>query len=107
MHPGTVVLVLTTWPAAANPAAFAAALVEEGLAACVNLLPEMESIYRWEGRVARERERQVVMKTVAGRLEALKGRLAELHPYEVPELLVIEVADGGEAYFGWLRESTR
>ena len=106
MPAGAVVLVLTTWPAAADPAAFASALVEERLAACVNLMPEMDSTYRWQGRVERERERQVLIKTTAARLDSLKRRVAELHPYEVPELLVLEVADGGEAYLGWVRDST-
>ena len=106
MNADAVVLVLTTWPATADPVPFASALVEERLAACVNLLPEMESIYRWQGRVEREQERQVLVKTTAKRLDALRRRIAELHPYEVPELLVLEVAAGGERYLSWLKEST-
>jgi periplasmic divalent cation tolerance protein len=105
MHPDTVILVLSTWPAGSDPAPFASALVEAGVAACVNLLPEMESIYRWEGRVEQARERQVVIKTLAGRLEPLRQQMAQRHPYQVPELLVIEVAGGGEAYLRWVRES--
>ncbi|HSK10804.1 MAG TPA: divalent-cation tolerance protein CutA [Vicinamibacterales bacterium] len=106
MHPRDPVLVLTTWPAASDPGPFATTLVAERLAACVNLLPEMESVYRWQGAVERERERQVLIKTTADRLEALGARLTELHPYQVPELLVLPVSTGSEPYLGWVREST-
>ena len=100
------VLVLTTWPAASDPAPCATTLVEERLAACVNLLPEMDSVYRWQGAVTRDRERQLVIKTSSGRLPALRARLAELHPYEVPELLVLAVSGGGAAYLAWLAAAT-
>lgn len=100
------VIVLTTWPAAKDPAALATALVGERLAACVNLLPEMESVYAWKGRLEHERERQVLIKTTARRLDAVKRRLAELHPYEVPELLVLPIADLSEGYLAWLVAST-
>ncbi|MGE5357553.1 MAG: divalent-cation tolerance protein CutA [Bacteroidales bacterium] len=103
--PSDVVIVLTTWPADRDAATFAETLVVERLAACVNVLGEMQSTYSWKGNVERERERQIVMKTTAGRVEALKARLAELHPYEVPELLVVQVDDGGSAYLGWVAES--
>ena len=106
MNIDAAVIVLTTWPASADPAAFATSLVEERLAACVNLLPEMESVYRWQGRVDRERERQVIIKTTMARLEALEQRIASLHPYEVPELLVLPVTGGAARYLEWITEST-
>jgi len=99
-------LVLTTWPAGADHAAFATTLVDERLAACVNVLPEMDSIYRWQGRVEHARERQIVIKTTGRQLEALKLRLHALHPYEVPELLALPIAGGAAAYLAWLRDST-
>jgi periplasmic divalent cation tolerance protein len=99
-------LVLTTWPAAADARAFATTLVNERLAACVNILPEMESVYRWQGAVERERERQVIIKTTGRRLEALKQRVRALHPYEVPELIAVPITGGGEPYLAWLAEST-
>jgi len=101
------VLVLTTLPSDGDSAAFARALVEERLAACVNLLPVMESIYRWEGRVERESERQVIIKTSVERIMALWERVRELHPYEVPEFVVLPILDGNEAYLRWIGESTR
>jgi periplasmic divalent cation tolerance protein len=101
-----IVIVLTTVGASADVDALATTLVDERLAACVNALPAMDSIYRWQGRIERERERQLVIKTTAVRLAALRERLSELHPYDVPELLVIPVADGGQAYLDWVRVET-
>lgn len=99
------VVVLTTWPADREAAALAQILVSEGLAACVNVLPEMRSVYRWKGRVEDEAERQLVIKTAASRVDALRDRLSQLHPYEVPEFLVIESSGGSEGYLGWMEES--
>ena len=101
------VLVLTTLPADADSDAFARSLVEERLAACVNLLPLMDSVYRWEGRVERETERQIVIKTARERIVALWDRVRELHPYEVPEFVVLPIIDGNDAYLRWVGESTR
>lgn len=101
------VIVLTTLPADAEGAAnFARTLVEERLAACVNVLPEMQSIYAWEGSVEDEQERQIVIKTTAGRLEGLWERVKELHSYEVPEFLVLPIVDGNDAYLHWMKECT-
>ncbi len=101
------VLVLTTLPTDLDGAtAFARQLVEERLAACVNVLGEMRSIYTWQGRVEDEPERQIVVKTTRGRLEALWGRVQQLHPYEVPEFLVLPIVDGSAAYLRWVTQST-
>ena len=100
------VLVLTTLPASADAAAFGARLVDERLAACVNVLPPMESVYRWQGAVERGTERQLIMKTTGDRLSALRKRIGELHPYEVPELLVLPVIEGSNAYLRWITDST-
>lgn len=100
------VLIFTTLGADADPIALGRTLVDERLAACVNVLPVMESIYRWKGSVAQDREQQLVIKTSPDRLEALKARLLALHPYETPELLVLSVT-GSEAYLKWVGESTR
>jgi periplasmic divalent cation tolerance protein len=101
----TAVVVLTTLSGNANAAALARTLVEERLAACVNVLPVMTSVYRWRGVVEEEREQQLVIKTAAPRLAALEARLKELHPYELPEFLVIQVVSGSAAYLAWLAES--
>jgi periplasmic divalent cation tolerance protein len=101
------VVVMTTLPGDADGPAFGRALLNERLAACVNLLAPMESVYRWEGRVEQETERQVIIKTTRDRLNALWDRVRELHPYEVPEFIVLAIADGNEAYLKWVGESTR
>jgi periplasmic divalent cation tolerance protein len=102
------VLVFTTLPPdAGDSAAFARSLVDERLAACVNLLPPMESVYRWEGKIERETERQVIIKTTRQRTGELWERVRELHPYEVPEFVVVPILDGNEAYLRWIGESTR
>ena len=84
----------------------ASALVEERLAACVNLQAPMTSVYRWEGAVHRDAERQVVMKTVASRVPAIRERIAARHSYDLPEFLVVPVLDGSEKYLGWVRAET-
>jgi periplasmic divalent cation tolerance protein len=100
------VIALTTLPADADAAEFGRTLVDERLAACVNLLPVMESIYRWEGKIEFEAERQLVIKTSRDRVSELWDRVRELHPYEVPEFVVIPIVDGNEAYLRWIGDST-
>jgi periplasmic divalent cation tolerance protein len=94
-------VVLTTLGADTDAAALARTLVQEGLAACVNVLPVMTSVYRWKGVVEQDREQQLVIKTARAGLPALQARLRELHPYELPEFLVLS-ASGSEAYLGWI-----
>jgi periplasmic divalent cation tolerance protein len=101
------VIVLSTYPADQDPLPLARTLVDERLVACVNVLPPMQSVYRWEGQREEAAERQLVMKTTADRVEALQARLVELHPYDVPELLVLPIADGAEPYLRWVHESVR
>jgi periplasmic divalent cation tolerance protein len=100
------VIVLTTIPADADGAAFGRSLVDERLAACVNLLPVMSSVYRWEGRIEHDDERQVIIKTARSRVVALWERVRELHPYEVPEFVVLPIIDGNDAYLRWIGEAT-
>jgi periplasmic divalent cation tolerance protein len=102
-----VVLVLTTIAAESDGAALARTLIEEHLAACVNVLPAMTSLYRWKGQVEQDREQQVVIKTTADRLAALEQRLRQLHTYELPEFLVVETDGGAAAYLGWVEDAVR
>jgi periplasmic divalent cation tolerance protein len=102
-----VVLVLTTMPDDARIDALARTLVDEHLAACVNIHGPMTSVYRWKGEVEREPERQVVIKTTRDRLAALESRLHALHPYELPEFLVVAVEGGSAAYLKWVAEETK
>jgi periplasmic divalent cation tolerance protein len=99
------VIVLTTLGAGTDAAALARVLVAERLAACVNVLPVMTSVYRWEGRVEQDQEQQLVIKTAERRVAALAARVRALHPYAVPEWLVVRVSDGSEEYLRWIRDS--
>ena len=105
MDPAQIVVVLTTFPIDEDAAALARALVTERLAACVNVLPPMSSTYRWEDNVEVVNEHQLIIKTMAARVEPLKVRLNELHPYDVPEILVLPIGDGATTYLEWLRQS--
>ena len=100
------VVVLSTLPLGGDPARIARALVDEHLAACVNLLPPMASIYRWMDSVEEAPEQQLVIKTTRARITALWQRLRDLHPYDVPEFIVLPIVDGNEAYLRWIGEST-
>jgi periplasmic divalent cation tolerance protein len=107
MNQSEAVIVLTTWPAESDPKGMAATLVDERLAACVNILPPMESVYRWKEAVERATERQLIVKSSRQAVARLLDRLTSLHPYDVPEILVLPVTGGGEAYLRWMAESTR
>jgi len=96
-------IALTTIGSEADAIALAKTLVEERLAACVNVLPPMISIYRWKGSVEHDKEHQIVIKTTADRLAALEARLRQLHPYELPVFLVVDPAGGGSTYLAWVK----
>ena len=100
-----VIVALVTAPSSDKAAELARALVEEGLAACGNILPGVRSIYRWEGKVSDDQEVLLVLKSTKDRFAALKERVVALHPYDVPEVLSLDVADGQAAYLDWVRQS--
>ena len=101
------VIVLTTFPADQDAETFAKTLVGERLAACVNVLPPMVSTYVWQGSIESANERQVIIKTTGARLRELQARVKALHPYDVPEFLVLSIGDGSPDYLSWLADSTR
>ncbi len=100
----SLAVVLTTVGASTDAESLARTLVLEGLAACVNVLPTMISIYRWQGRLEREAEQQLVIKTSLDRVDALEARLRALHPYELPEFVVVP-ATASQAYAAWVRDA--
>ena len=103
----TALLCFCTCPDAASAERIATVLVEERLAACVNILPGLRSVFRWQGSVQRESEVLLLIKTTRSRYPALQARLPQLHPYELPELLAVESVFGLPAYLQWVVESTR
>jgi periplasmic divalent cation tolerance protein len=102
-----VLVCYCTCPDAASADALAAALVEERLAACVNRLPGLRSVYRWQGAVEQADEVLLLIKTTHDRLPALTARLRALHPYELPELVAVETAGGLPEYLDWVVAQTR
>lgn len=83
----------------------ASALVEQHLAACVNLVPQIQSVYRWQGEIEKSSEVLLIIKTTAACLHALESTLQSLHSYSVPEFLVLNLDSGSPAYLNWLLES--
>jgi len=101
-----VVVVFCTFPDADAAHAAARALVEAELAACVNILPTIRSVYRWRGEVQDDSEALALMKTTEARFPKLRERLAELHPYECPEIIASAIEHGHGPYLDWVREMT-
>ncbi len=95
-----------TMPDAERATALARALVDEGLAACVNIVPGVRSIYRWEGKLQEDDEVLCLIKTRPAIFDRVRGRILELHPYEVPEILAFAVDEGSPAYLDWLHDAT-
>ena len=100
------VVVCTTLPAGADAAAFGRTLVEERLAACVSALPGVCSVYRWRDAIETDDEQQLFIKTTREQAERLVERIRQLHPYDVPEIVILPIIGGGRDYLDWLRAST-
>ncbi len=82
----------------------ASALVEARLAACVNVLPLIQSVYRWHDHIETAQEVLLLIKTTAERFPAVRNRIIDLHAYETPEVISVPIADGWDKYLSWLRE---
>jgi periplasmic divalent cation tolerance protein len=100
------IIVLITCPNRRVAGTIGRTLVEERLVACANVLAGLTSIYRWQGKLCREREVLVLMKTRRSRFAAIARRVRELHPYTVPEIIALPVVVGSPAYLAWVLEST-
>jgi periplasmic divalent cation tolerance protein len=101
-----VILVITNLPDRAGALKLAQALVERRLAACVNVLAECTSIFRWKGAVEQAAEVPVLIKTRAARFDEIEAAIRELHPYELPEIISVPVARGHEEYLRWVADET-
>ena len=102
----SVLVCFCTCPDADSAARLAETLVGERLAACVNVLPGLRSVYRWQGDIERSDEVLLLIKTTRPRLPALSARVLELHPHELPEVVAVEVAGGLSAYLDWVAEQS-
>ena len=100
-------VVLVTVGSESEAETIATALLDERLAACVNIGGPIRSLYRWQGRIADDREWQLVIKTRSDLFDALADRVRVLHSYDVPEIIGLPVTVGNPAYLEWLEEATR
>ncbi len=100
-------IVMTTVVSPEEAARMGRILVEERLAACATLVPAVESIYRWQGKIESSQETLLVLKTASDRLPALEARLNELHSYQTPEFVVLTIESGSHDYLAWLEASLR
>jgi periplasmic divalent cation tolerance protein len=100
-------LVLTTCGSLDEARSIAHTLVERQLAACVNIVPQIESVYRWQGEVETVTEWLLIIKTTAEVVDRLRTVLSELHSYELPECIEIAIEDGSAGYLKWIGESVR
>lgn len=100
-------LVLSSCPDSHSADALATALVKEKLAACVNQLPGVQSIYEWQGQLQRDCEVLLLIKTTAQIWPTLRDRIQAIHPYDVPELIALPIEAGSQPYLQWLRENSR
>lgn len=98
-------LAISNCPTEELARAIARALVEEKLAACVNYLPRMRSIYHWQGKIQEDDEFLLMIKTMHSKLERLEAKIKEMHPYELPEFVVVPITSGSEDYLSWITQS--
>ena len=106
MDPAEACLVMTTVDSSTTAREIARRLVEERLAACVQILPPMTSVYTWEGRIEESSESLLLIKTVRTAYPTLEARLRQVHPYQTPEIIVIPIVAGLPDYLGWMVEVT-
>ena len=100
-------IVLTTAGSEEEARKIARHLVERQLAACVNIVPQVESVYRWQGKVEEAREWLLLIKTTSERFPAVRDALLELHSYNVPECVAIAIEEGSSGYLEWIGESVK
>jgi periplasmic divalent cation tolerance protein len=102
-----VVLAFSTFPDLETARRIARELVTENLVACANVIPKIESIYRWQGKIEQEDETLVLFKTTAARFAAFEEKLKSLHPYDVPEIICTPIDRGLPAYLDWVRQNVK
>ena len=102
-----IVLACSTFPDVETARRIARELVTGNFAACANVIPKIESIYRWQGKVEQGDETLVLFKTTAGRFAAFQEKLKSLHPYDVPEIICAPIGNGWPPYLEWVRENVK
>jgi periplasmic divalent cation tolerance protein len=97
-------LILNTCPDQQTANSIATALVEQGLAACVNIVPGIQSVYRWQGKIERQGEYLLLIKASSDAFSSISARIVELHPYELPEVIAVTIGNGLQPYLDWINE---
>jgi periplasmic divalent cation tolerance protein len=100
-------VIFVTTPSSAEAVKIGRTLVQERLAACVNIVSGVRSIYRWQGKICDEPEALMVLKTRSGKLQKIIRRVQSLHSYSVPEIIALPILGGSKEYLSWIREVTR
>jgi len=98
-------VILCTCPNEASATQIATTLVEEQLAACANILPKIKSVYRWQGKVEQDNEYLLLIKTLETQFQPVKERIQELHSYDVPEVIALNIQQGNKEYLDWISNS--
>jgi periplasmic divalent cation tolerance protein len=106
MDDSTLSVVLVTCPAGNEAGSLATELINRRVCACVNIIPGIRSIFRWEGKVSDEKEDLMIIKTASSRVEELKRAILELHSYITPEFVVFTADSAAEGYLGWVMRET-
>ncbi|MCF7991147.1 MAG: divalent-cation tolerance protein CutA [Thiohalocapsa sp.] len=104
--PDTVYLTFCTCPDSTTAESLSEALVTEGLAACVNIVPGLVSVYRWQGKIEKDNECLLLIKTTEERVPELTARVRQLHPYDEPEVIAHPIVTGSDSYLEWVRTCT-
>ena len=106
MPKGTYIIAFVTASNESEAEKIAKSIVEKGFAACVNIIPKIKSIYKWQGKVEDSEEVLLIMKSVASKFDGLKNEVLRLHSYEVPEIICAQISQGSERYLNWIDENT-
>jgi len=101
------VVIFVTFSSSAEAVKIGRTLVQERLAACVNIVSGVRSIYRWQGKICDEREALMVLKSRSGKLQRIIRRVRSLHSYSVPEIIALPILGGSKEYLSWIRKATR
>lgn len=107
MAQGDAIVVLVTTSSEEEAKKIARVLVEQGLVACVNILPQLKSIFQWEGKISEEEECLMILKTRMSLFKALEKRINTQHSYDVPEIIALPIIEGAQSYLSWVQDMTR
>jgi periplasmic divalent cation tolerance protein len=105
--PSSILITLCTCPNQESAEEIASSLVEQGVAACINIIPKLTSIYKWQGKLEKDSEALMLIKTDQSRYQDLEQALTTLHPYELPEIIAVPVEQGLTGYLNWVTQCTK